>query len=221
MPSFNFNIVNKASPDEIFADMPSGLKSYLNRGFGQIAELEQSKISMLADVLSEGHQSTEEAGVDEILRRLEVDCKDKGSFGTALAILTLIISGRDDVDAVIAAAERAGVIPPSSVERVTEVASELARGKAALTNAIEATQLSNIIAPTFDRLSIAVELRFGFDDAKVARIVPIALCRLDTDKDDVECLFQMRKADISRLILQLKKVEAQINAIEEWSKGRK
>jgi hypothetical protein len=221
MPSFNFNVANKVPPDEIFADMPSGLKSYLNRGFAQIAELEQSKVSMLASVLSEGHQSTEEAGVNEILRRLEVDCKDKGSFGTALGILTLIVTGRDDVDAVIAAGEHAGVIPPLGVERVTEVASELARGKSTLTNAIEATHLANAIAPTFDELSIAVELRFGFDDAKVARFVPIALCRLDTDKDDVGCLFQMRKSDITRLILQLKKVEAQVSAMEEWSKGRK
>jgi hypothetical protein len=39
--------------------------------------------------------------------------------------------------------------------------------------------------------------------------------------DESVCFFQMTKSDIAQLILQLKKVEAEISAIECWSKERK
>jgi hypothetical protein len=122
---------------------------------------------------------------------------------------------------VISAGEKAGVIPPASLARVQEIASELARGKATLKGVLESRTLANAVAPSFQALRIAAELRFGFEESKIVRSVPVAICHLATDSKKSHCFFQMTKSDVAQLIVQLKKVEAEFNAIESWSKERK
>jgi hypothetical protein len=221
MPSINLSLADTLSPEEIFAEMPSNFRSYLSRGFEQIAELDQSKIGQLADVLAEGHAAMEEAGVNEILRRLELNVRDKDSFGSALGVLTILVASRKDIGEVITAGEKAGAIPAASANRLVEIATELSRGRAVLTDVLKTTSLANAIAPSFQKFAFSVELRFGFEDAKIARNVPIAICHLVTDDDDVHSLFQMTKSDVAELISQLQKIESQFAAIEEWSRGQK
>jgi hypothetical protein len=222
MPSgLNFTIPKEVPPGEVFSDMPQAFRSYISRGFEQVAQLNQSKIGPLANLLVEGQDVMDEAGATEILRRLEIQVQDKASFGTALGLLAIFVSSRDDVMDVISAGEKAGVIPSASSARIKEIASELARSKAALKDALEITTLASAVVPSFRRFSIAPELRFGFEESKLVRSVPVVICHLLTDSDESDCLFQMTKRDVAQLILQLKKVEAELVAIESWSKERK
>ena len=213
-------VSKELAPTEIFADMPKSFRQYVNGGFDQLGDLEQSKVSALTAVLAEGHEAMDEVGVNEILDRLGLKVRDKASFGTALGLLTLFITSRDDVGEVLVAAETAGVIPSEKAARIKELALELAKGKATLTEAVESTSLANEVAPSFQGLNVAVELRFRFDDLQIVRSVPVAICHLATDHRDHKCFFQMTKSDVAQLIFQLKIAEAQLNAIEAWSRGR-
>ena len=220
MPSFKLPISKELPPADIFSDMPQAFRSYLKHGFEQLGELPQSKIGSLVTLLGEGHEAMDEVGVNEILRRLELKVREKDSFGTALGVLTLFVTGRDDVTEVISAAEAAGVIPTTSSLRIRELVVELTKTKAMLTAVVESTSLANEVAPSFQSLTLAVELRFGFDEVKIARTVPIAICHLNTDSQRHHCFFQLTKSDVAQMIFQLKQAEDRLNAIEAWSKER-
>jgi hypothetical protein len=140
----------------------------------------------------------DEAGVTEILRRLEIQVRDKSSFGTALGLLAILVTSRDDVAEVISAGEKVGVIPPASLARIQEIASDLSRGRTALKEVLEETSLANEVAPSFQSLTIATELRFGFEEARIARFVPVAICHLSTDSQHSRCFFQMTKKDVTQ-----------------------
>ncbi|MGA3373982.1 MAG: hypothetical protein ABSC48_19745 [Terracidiphilus sp.] len=222
MPStFKLMVPNELPSAEVFSEMPQSFRSYLSRGFEQVALLPRSKIDSLANLLAEGLEAMDEAQVTEILRRLEIQVNDKTSFGTALGLLTVFVTSREDVMDIVSAGEKAGVIPSASSAPIREIVSELAKGKARLRDVHELAKLANSVAPSFERLHIAPELRFGFEEAKLIRSVPVAICHLVTDSDEIHCFFQMTKSDVARLISQLKKVEAELNAIESWSKERK
>ena len=219
--NFQFTFHNEVPATEIFADMSPTFRSYLSRGFEQVALLPPSKVDSLASLLTEGLEGMDEAGVTEILRRLDYQVKDKASFGTALGLMAVFVTSRDDLMEVIAGGEKAGVIPSASSTQIREIASRLAIEKAKLKDVLELGALANRVAPSFRFLHIAAELRFGFEESNIVRSVPLAICHLSTDSDSQQCFFQMTKSEIAHLISKLKKVEAELNAIESWSKERK
>jgi len=221
MGSFNLPVAKEISPAEIFADMPLAFRSYLNRGFDQLAKIDLSKVGLLANLLGEGLNVTDDAGVAEVARRLDLQVRDKGGFGAALGVLIAFVTSRDDLEEVISAGGGAGAISKDSAEGVLAIARELGKSKVALKEIVENSALANEVAPSFQRLDIAVELRFGFDDSKIAKIVPVAICHLDTDSRDSHCFFQVKKSDIAQLIVQLRKAELQLNAIDAWAKERR
>lgn len=220
MPSFKVPASAELAPSEVFADMPPAFRQYLSRGFDQLGELNPEKTGPLASILAEGHEAMDEVGVNEILRRLEIQVRDKSSFGTALGVLTVLIASRDDVMDVLSAAEKASVIPENRIASIRELALQLIKGKATLAEVVESTSLANEVAPSFQGLDLAVELRFGFDESKIVRTVPVAICHITTDSRDHQCFFQMTKTDIAQLMFQLKKAEAQLSAVEAWTRNK-
>lgn len=221
MASFNLPVAREISPEGIFFEMPSGFRLYLRRGFDQLAQVDQSKIGMLVDILAEGVDATDEAGVTEIIRRLELKIHDRRAFGAALGLLLVIVTSREDLKEVVEAGVKADAITKTSEDRVLALATELQKGKSVLSDAVGSASLANEVAPSFMRLDIAVELRFAFDELKVSKTVPVAICYLDTDSDENQCFFQLKKRDITQLISQLKRAEVQLNAIEAWAKERR
>jgi hypothetical protein len=221
MGSFNLGLTKEIAPAEIFAEMPQSFRQYISRGFGQLAEIEPSKVAPLVSLLAEGLNAADETGAAEIVRRLDLPVREKGSFGGALGLLVVFVTSRDDFNDIILAGAKAGAIPDATVGRIGAIARELEKSKAALTEVVESSSLANEVAPSFQRLDIAVDLRLRLDDGKVSKSVPVAICHLDTDSRDGHCFFQMKKSDVSQLIVQLQKIEAQLNAAEAWARERR
>jgi hypothetical protein len=221
MGSLNIAITKEMPPSDVFADMPEAFRSFLNRGFDQLAQIDQSRIGPLAKLFAEGLNVSDDAGVVELVRRLDLPVRDKASFGAAISMLIIFVTSRDDLDDVISAGGNSGVIPKGSVDRIIAIARELGKSKVHLVEAVENSSLANEVAPSFQSLNIVVELRFRFDDSKISRMVPVAICHLDTDLRSNQCFFQMKKSDITQLITQLQKAESQFNVIDAWAKDRR
>lgn len=220
MPSFSVNAAREVPASELFADMPQSFRGFVRRGFEQISQLDDTGVRSLAKALADGYEPADESGLEEILKRLALEIKEKQSFGVALSLLTILITSRDDLLDVLAAGESSDVIPTAHKERIQQIALQLGREKGALADGIESAELASRVLPSFERLLVATELRFKFDESKIEKAVPVAVCHLSTDSKENQCFFQLKRSDVVHLISLFKKMEAQLAAIEAWSKGR-
>lgn len=222
MGSFGIPTAKEISPAAIFADMPPSFKSYLNRGFAQLSQLEDTKIDSLIDLRATGVDITDDSGLNEAARILGFPVHDIKTLGASLAVLIAFVTSRDDINEIITAAGDADAIARADVTRISDIAHRLARRKAALKQIVETTSLATEVAPAFQKLDIATDLRFKFDDdSKISISVPVAICHLSTDSRDSNCFFQMKKSDVAQIIGQLQKLESQLAHLELWAKERK
>jgi hypothetical protein len=221
MGSFNLPVAKEIPAADIFADMPKPFRAFICRGFEQLAQIDQSKIDALAGLVAEGFEVSDEGRLSEMSKRLDLPQSEMRNVGAALGMLIALVTSRDDLDELILAGGKAGALPEASVEKIKAIAQGLAKNKAALTEVVEYSSLANEVAPSFQRLDTTVELRFGFEDTKITKTVPVAICYLNTDSRNSQSFFQMKKSDVTQLIEQLKKVESQFDAIETWAKERR
>lgn len=221
MGSFNLPIAKEIVPGDIFAEMPVSFRSFIYRGFEKLAHIEQPKIDSLADMLAQGFEITDDAKLTEVSRSLDLPTVDTRSVGAALGMLIAFVTSRDDLDEVITAGSEAKAIPEQSVEKIRLIAHGLAKNKSALTDIVEHSSLASEVAPSFQRLDTTVELRFGFEEEKITKTVPVVICYLQTDSRDSCSWFQLKRSDVTRLIEQLKRIELQLDAIDVWVKERR
>jgi hypothetical protein len=219
MGSFSLVTAKEIAPAAIFSDMPPSFRSYLNRGFSQLAQVDDKKIEVLTDLLASGIDLTDDSRLNEMSRILGIASHDAKTLSAALSLLIAFVTGREDFDEVITAGRDADAIAPTNVNRIREIGQRLSKGKAALKQMVETSSLASEVAPSFLRLEVTTDLRFKFDDdSKVLTSVPVAICYLSTDSRTNQCFFQMKKSDVTQMIGELQKLELQLNLIEQWSK---
>jgi len=222
MGSFGIAMAREIAPAAIFEDLPPSFRSYLNRGFAQLAQVDDAKIDSLIDLRAIGADITDDSGLNETARILGLQIHDAKTLSAALALLIAFVTSRDDFDEVIAAAGDANAIPRTNVDRIRDIGHRLARRKTALKQIVETNSLASEVAPAFQRLAITTDLRFKFDDdSKMSTSVAVAICHLSTDSRDSKCFFQMKKSDVTQIIGQLQKLESQLTLIESWAKERR
>jgi hypothetical protein len=215
MGSLNLPLSMQVTPSEIFAEMPVGFRSFLNRGFADLASLPFEKIERLSKVLADGVEQVDDGAATECARLLGVPTQEVSKITAALSLMIAFTTRRTDVEAVLQQGAQAGVISPEDVPALIDVAGRLAEKKSEYKEALEIVSLAKEVAPSFERLSLATEVRVSFENDAPVRSVPLILCRLKTDLDGEDLLFQMRRKDVVQVVEQLTKALQHVDILQE------
>ncbi len=197
--------------------MPTGFRSFLNRGFSDLALLPFTSVESLFDFIAEEGELNDEKAKLKCAKILRVSEDEVGKIIAAASLLIAFTTRRTDTQAVLEAGVAASAIPQESLPALFEISEKLNGRKGVYKEALELVSLAKEVAPSFERLDLSVELRFSFTDGQPLRTVPIVLCRIDTDTENYRNFFQMRKADVVRLRDQLNDALQHIEAVEQWS----
>jgi hypothetical protein len=205
------------TPSEIFSEMPIGFRAFLNRGFGDLSRLPDDKVERLSGLIASGMENTEGAVAAESARLLGVAEEDVSKISAALGLLIAFTTRRTDVETVLQQGAQAGAIPAESITDLVRLSHRLAERKSEYKEALEVAALAKEVAPSFERLDLAPEIRFAFDGPTPSRSVAVVLCRLVTDSDDSTAFFQLRRQDLVRIIEQLNKALHQVDSLQKLS----
>jgi hypothetical protein len=205
------------APPEIFSEMPPAFRSFLQKGFAELAVLPFEKVQKLSALVTSGFEPVDDVTVSESATLLNVPKEEVSKILGALSLLIAFTTRRTDVDIVLQQGSAAGAVPADHLPALLELAARLAERKAEYKEALEIASLAREVAPSLEGFDLTVELRFSFEDNLPTRSVPVVLCSLRTDSKKNRAFFQLRKQEVIKLIDQLSRAVRQVEALEKWA----
>ncbi len=215
MGTVNLPLSMHVGPTEIFEEMPAGFRAFLNRGFADLALLPYDKVERLSTLIAGGFEQTDDKTAAESAKLLGIAQEEVPKIAAALGLLIAFTTRRTDVEAVLQQGVHVGAIRSENLIDLSRLAEKLTEKKGDFKEALEVASLAKEVAPSFERLSLSVELRFAFEDNVPVRSVPIVLCHLATDSEPDNVFFQMRKHDLVRMIDQLNTALQNVDVLQK------
>lgn len=219
MGNFNLPLNSGLSIASVLDESPEGFKSYLRDGFYSLASIDEARYPAFAEQLTKSINLTDATSIADLAETLSVPIADAGAVGAALTTVAGFITNGVEVNDLISAFLERDIVTKQSSPRIEALSREIEKHKIALTALSEQTILANAVAPSYQRLECAPELRFAFENSEITQTVPVVICHLTTDIRTHSCTFQMKKSDVQQLIKQLQRIEGQLTAIENWAGG--
>lgn len=170
-----------------------------------------------AQALSETSEALD-LNPDRFAADTNLDTKDAQGLVPALpALLALIAARQEDAESFVDGLVESKLLEPVGRVQALRLVRPLVSARPALITAMQETQLARETIPSFNGMSISVDLRLGFEGSEVATSIPISLVYLKTDVEEKDVYFQATIADIRYLISNLTDALHQLEAARRWA----
>lgn len=204
--------------EDVFDELPSGVRRYLKSGFGVLASLAPNSSQRILSAVLHAFDSDYSMETPELAKALEIDEDDAKPLLFAVSILVTSMSSRNESpEKFVEIAEKAEVLDDHSREAVLSLARAVKKQAASVRNTLERARLGAHVLPSLETFDVAVELRLSFDQEQVERAVPIAVVHIDTDALDQIVWLQLTKRQVEHLIDKLRNVHKQMELAEQFA----
>lgn len=215
-----FPISKQGSIQDALADIPSGPAKYVQRGLGTLSKFTNDQARQISNLIIEGfHKGGGHVEPKTIREEFELSEEDANDLALAMAVMVGVLSARGETaqEFVDAAVDRKFLEAAHSAQ-VLNVANIFISSRSDINEAIERQTLASEVLPSLQSFDLTIELRLGFENNNIKRIMPIAVVHLDTDTFQQEIWFQLTKFEMKKMIDKLKEGLDQMKLAEAWSK---
>ena len=199
------------------AELPIRLQAASKRGFqfaATLSDADQEKLTRL--VLHEFVSGNSNITDEVISKEIGIPRADSSQlavpFMVSIGYLTQFAVSADDFISIA----RNILFEPSEEHLARNLVEQVIPSRAALSASASRSRLANAVLPSLSALSIAVDVRLGFDENVINEFVPVAIVRIDTDTEDQTVLIQLSKADVSLLLEQLTTAKNQMDLADNF-----
>jgi hypothetical protein len=221
--TFGLRMPPGGNSKDFFAEMPSGMKSFVSSGFEILRKIPADKLEELKRqilrFIETGGISRHESGGAEALG-LTLD--DAESVVSAMSLFsTLILNSNETADQVVASGVEAQIIPESSRVAGRNFLAFIRENRTEMNREIREVALSRLVFPALTSLDSAVDFRLAFEKGRISHGTPVALIHIDTDMEGRELSVQMNKHQLAKLIKDLEELLRRMEDAEKWAASRK
>lgn len=205
---------------EILSDMPLQVRTMMTRGFGALGSLTKDQLDLLSKRIAENVSTAADIDVATLAKGLGIPQDSAAAIVSAATLLVALITTRNEpAQDVINELVDAGLVSSDGTAAAVQLAALLDRDREGLKRSVQLGSLATQTLPSFRSLFTSIDLRLGFKAGSVELVVPTVVAHLVTDDNGSDSFFQLSKADVAKLIEQLSRIAADIEAAEAWSTG--
>ncbi len=221
MGTFHVQIPSRGTVQEVFADMPTGLKDYVRDGFAVLSKLPQQKFDEIRRATLDAVEAGGSVVEGGLSARLDIDKADVRSLLAATSLFATFLLGRDEkLPQLVAAAVEAKLIRPEDSPAALLFYEAIERDRPTLKETIQRSRYSSSVLPSLLEFETTIDIRLGFEKGRVDFVTPIALVHLDTDSEGQEVWLQLTKKQVERVVNELQDALRKMEEAEKWAGPR-
>src|SRR5216683_6084186 len=168
MGTFHVQIPSRGTVQEVFADMPTGLKDYVRDGFAVLSKLPQQKFDEIRRATLEAVEAGGSVGDAGLAARLDIDKADVRSLLAATSLFATFLLGRDEkLPQLVAAAVEAKLIRPEDSPAALLFYEAIERDRPTLKETIQRSRYSSSVLPSLLEFETTIDIRLGFEKGRV------------------------------------------------------
>jgi hypothetical protein len=193
------------------SDLPEPAIGGIRLGFSKLSALDAQKRSEIVNAILKQLGEEVSPRPSEIAESLGLAVPDVADMALAVSVAFGVLVDLDVTpsDFVSAVSER--FLDDRSRPAASELAQLIVAQRVQLKEAIEDSSLANTVLPSITSIGVEVDLRLRFGESQLERSVPVAVVHIDTDCENQEIWFQLKRAEIERLIRKLEVARRQMD----------
>ena len=215
-----FQISKKVSLRDTLAEIPRGPAASIQGGLRVLSELNRDQARQISNlVIEEIRKGGSRVEPKTIRKEFGLSEEDANDLAFAMAVMAGVLSARDETaKEFVDAAVDSKFLEAAHSAHLLDVAENLVSKRHDVKEAIEQQSLASEVLPSLLSFDVTTEVRLGFENNNIKRVVPIVVAHLDTDAFQQEVWFQLTKRQVEMVIDDLKEVLDRIKLAEAWSK---
>jgi hypothetical protein len=197
------------------SDVPSGIRSHVKMGFHLLGRLPQESVVDLRDYVIDSMSSSREIDAKHAEKLAGLN---EHTISDVLTALTFTVASVVGLDVSLDDFKRfipSEVIDADDVSVCDVILDGLRDKREGLRSALETSALARSALPSFQELTLEVDLRIRMDDENtVLQSVPVAVGYISTDCTE-DVFFQASFDDIDRMVRKLEGIRQRMSEISK------
>jgi hypothetical protein len=218
MGSFHLHIPSRGTLADIFSDFPAGAKAFLKEGFAILAKLSERAIEDVSGIVIESIQSGYGVGEVELVTKTGISKEEAKPLLAVTSLIASMLSSREEgPEDLLRGATDAGILESKHQQAALRFSESVVRNRGLLKQVMELSRLAGGVLPSLTDFETTVDVRLGFEKARVGVSVPLAIVHLDTDAQGQEVWFQLTKKQVQRIIDDMQTTLRRMEEGEKWA----